>query len=370
MVSTLQGKCTLEKSPGHKVRITKSKINSDSNSFFGKGNLDSDKVTSETAVNHLIDNSSSNVIPVVSNKFSSKDTNFTTEGYDSIYVNLGSHFNFNEESDQSLETTIDIHLSTPIDLNKINDKQYREDLVLKFRNKARKLARSILRKWHARLDLQEVDSLVDLSLCEAVKRYDSTRGASFMTFLFFHLRGNLIRAVSGAANAHVIPGVTDVEENESKQIDTSNVDSKEDSDLKNINKLSATASEVAEALCSHEVCAPDELLLKKELASISAVACKKLDPLEREVIQRIYLQEQQLLDIADSLGYSRCHISRVKKKALATLYDELRITVADIYVSAKPNFDEDDDSSKKKSVRRRRPRSQKSVQALIDLSAA
>src|SRR5690348_15064745 len=71
----------------------------------------------------------------------------------------------------------------------------KEELVLRYRMKARKLARSILRKWHSRLDLQEVDSIVDLSLCEAVARYNPAKGASFMTFLFYHLRGNLIRAV-------------------------------------------------------------------------------------------------------------------------------------------------------------------------------
>jgi DNA-directed RNA polymerase sigma subunit (sigma70/sigma32) len=81
----------------------------------------------------------------------------------------------------------------------------RTELVLTYRIKARKLARSILRKWHARLDLQEVDSIVDLSLCEAVRRYNPTKGASFMTFLFYHMRGNLIRAVTTAATANTLP---------------------------------------------------------------------------------------------------------------------------------------------------------------------
>src|SRR5690349_3051107 len=72
----------------------------------------------------------------------------------------------------------------------------REDLITSSRLKARKLGRSILRKWNARLDLQEVDSIVDLSLCEAAARFDPSVGASFLTFLFYHLRGNLIRAIS------------------------------------------------------------------------------------------------------------------------------------------------------------------------------
>jgi len=50
-----------------------------------------------------------------------------------------------------------------------------------------------------------VDSIVDLSLCEAVKRFDPLKGASFMTFLFYHLKGNLVRAVAAAATSTAIP---------------------------------------------------------------------------------------------------------------------------------------------------------------------
>lgn len=60
----------------------------------------------------------------------------------------------------------------------------RTELVVGYRLKARKLARSILRRWHARLDVGEVDSIVDLSLCEAVQRFSPEKGASFMTFMF------------------------------------------------------------------------------------------------------------------------------------------------------------------------------------------
>ncbi|MCB0331754.1 MAG: sigma-70 family RNA polymerase sigma factor [Bdellovibrionales bacterium] len=179
-----------------------------------------------------------------------------------------------------------------------------EKLVLEFRIKARKLGRSILRKWHARLDLQEVDSVVDLSLCEAVKRFDPKKGASFMTFLYYHLKGNLIRAVSAAAQANFIPGLDTERE---AQEDTPAI----------------TALEVVEAVSGTDQRQPDELLLQKELVHLSKDACTRLDPLEKQVIERLYLQGEQLMQIANSLGYSRCHISRVKKKALEHLQNDL-----------------------------------------------
>lgn len=195
----------------------------------------------------------------------------------------------------------------------------REALVIEYRLKARKLARSILRKWHARLDLEEVDSVVDLSLCEAVRRFDPRKGASFMTFLFYHLRGNLIRVVTAAAMANMVPmgSAEALEGNDAQRGDRQ----------RGVTYRGANAIEVAEALCNYDCSLPDEILFKKELVGLSQEACSRLDNLEREVIQRIYIEGQQLMDIAKVLGYSRCHISRVKKKALETLQRDLASTM-------------------------------------------
>lgn len=74
------------------------------------------------------------------------------------------------------------------------------------------------------------------------------------------------------------------------------------------------------------------------------------------------------MDIAATLGYSRCHISRVKKKALETLYNELSGSMNDIDLGKKPSFDDDEEDVVKlklvgrRVVHRRRPRS-KAVRA-------
>lgn len=249
---------------------------------------------------------------------------------------------------------IELVLKTPEASSFLSESE-KEELVLTFRLKARKLARSILRKWHARLELQEVDSVVDLSLCEAVRRFNPKMGASFMTFLFYHLRGNLIRAVSSAAAAHMMP-LNDLE---------SVLGYKDEGDKGSAANPARgiNAIEVAEALCGNDYPMPDELVFKKELIDLSQRACSKLDDLAREVISRIYIQGQQLIDIANSLGYSRCHISRVKKKALETLYNDLSELMGGAD-TPRPNFDEEDDAPKAKSERRkiyrRRPRSRKS----------
>lgn len=218
----------------------------------------------------------------------------------------------------------------------------REALVLEYRTKARKLARSILRKWHSRMDLEEVDSVVDLSLCEAVRRYNPAKGASFMTFMFYHLRGNLIRAVTAAATANAVPANAE----------------KEEGDNSKKPYRAANAIEIAEALSGHESVLPDELVFKSQLVKLSLEACTKLDALEREVIERIYLKEEQLMDIAGSLGYSRCHISRVKKKALETLSQYMNELLADSdgKVEAKADSPRLRKTIGRRKIHRRRPR--------------
>jgi RNA polymerase sigma factor (sigma-70 family) len=236
--------------------------------------------------------------------------------------------------------------------SRLSARKERSDLVLSYRFKARKLARSILRRWHARLDEGEVDSIVDLSLCEAVQRFSPEKGASFMTFMFFHLRGNLIRAVAGSVTAYSALGA---------EVDDYLCDGATPGRVVN-------AGEVARALFNNDNNSPDEELFRSQLASISAGAFGRLDPLEREVIRRIYLAEEQLLDIAENLGYSRCHISRVKKRALETLYHDLKSSLGEELTRIVPSAGDESDEEEpyeRKEIRRRRPRSTKPARRLI-----
>ena len=220
-----------------------------------------------------------------------------------------------------------------------------EEMVLEHRIKARSLAHSILRRWHSRIEAEEVESIVDLSLCEAVKRFKRSKGASFITFLFYHLRGNLIRSVAEAANLNFVP-----------LPDFDQTDNTSDGNHGNKAKV-INAIEIADTLCNHDYESPDEVLLKKEISKISSDACSKLDTLEREVIYRIYVLEEQLMDIASTLGYSRCHISRVKRKALETLHGDLSLTIHP--EGDAPEFALEEERTPRKLIKRRKPRSKK-----------
>lgn len=174
-------------------------------------------------------------------------------------------------------------------------------LVTEHRENGRKLARSFLRRWRVVMDLEDVDSTVDLALCEAASRYDSEKGAAFMTFFYYHLRGHMVRAVERSANNSAMM----VNFSHTTEVDIADWAQKE---AHNFSHHPSSQDEVNPT--------PESITLRKERISNCREVCSALDPLEQEVLSRAFEKDEALVDIAESLGYSRCHISRVKKRAL------------------------------------------------------
>jgi RNA polymerase sigma factor (sigma-70 family) len=243
--------------------------------------------------------------------------------------------------------TLTLINNTPKSVRLLSE-EAKEKIILRSRTKARKLAKSLLRRWNARLDINEIDSIVDLSLCEAASRFSPEVGASFMTFLFYHLRGNLIRTISVAANANTVPLLDG--------------DSSDDLDIAG---GSFTQSyEIANAVTGTEAVRPDEALIRNEMIKLSSAAKDRLDTLAKQVLDRVFVDEEQLIDIAYDLGYSRCHISRVKRRALEAVYEDLSSKL-DLEAHERPDFDDEDISAKRKrkaEVHRRQPRSAAALQ--------
>ena len=123
----------------------------------------------------------------------------------------------------------------------------------------------------------EVDSIVDLALCEAARRYSPDKGAAFMTFFFYHLRGHLVRAVAKAAqnsNTFMAFGVQNSgsgEQNEWQHVSSEALWSYAPDHLK---------------MGQGEVETPEHMILRKEKIDRCRDAVGKLDELEREIISR------------------------------------------------------------------------------------
>lgn len=183
-----------------------------------------------------------------------------------------------------------------------------ENLILEHRESGRKLSRSLLRRWRVRMPLEEIDSIVDLTLCEAALRYNPTKGASFMTFLYYHLRGNLVRAITEATQSNQMflnfSAATDGELSDWPKV---------------VDSAACNVLPEHEGIVKRDNETPEGAVIRGEREDFCIKAFEKLDELEREVLSRSFNKEESLVDIAKSLGYSRCHISRVKKTALDRL---------------------------------------------------
>ncbi|MCB0324283.1 MAG: sigma-70 family RNA polymerase sigma factor [Bdellovibrionales bacterium] len=183
-----------------------------------------------------------------------------------------------------------------------------QELILGHRENGRKLSRSILRRWRVRMPSDEIDSIVDLALCEAARRFSPERGASFMTFFFYHLRGHLVRSVARAAQASNV--FMSYGEN-------GGIDTKQWQHVTTEALWSMAPDH--DVFGQRELETPENVVLRMEKIERCRTAVNALDDLEKEIITRSFSGEQALVDIAKSLGYSRCHISRVKKSALERL---------------------------------------------------
>ena len=186
----------------------------------------------------------------------------------------------------------------------------RNKLILDSRIQAQKISRSILRKWNCKLPLEELDSIVDLSLCEAARKFNPDKGVSFITFLFYYLRGNLIKTVK-----------------ELSAIQSTPVDIRDENlESGTIGDFTINPADVFELFGGKADRTLFESTTDKQLYEIATQVCKEtLSPFEREVLFNIYIQEEQITELAKKMNYSRCHISRLKSEIINKLRNEMSL---------------------------------------------
>ena len=184
----------------------------------------------------------------------------------------------------------------------------REMLVLLYRERARKLAMSLMKRWRARVERDDFDSAVDLSLCEAARLFKPGVGCSFTSYLFYHLRGNLIRCIQRSSQntwlsrelARHMAGGAGPESTRPDGVDY-------------------TAEQITKALSNHDSETPEEALCRKQIAEFIREACQSLEKLQRSVIGSWLMGNHKVRNIAASVGLSRCYTSRIRTKAMREL---------------------------------------------------
>lgn len=178
----------------------------------------------------------------------------------------------------------------------------RQLLAENHRAAARKLALSMITRWKCRIEPDELQSIIDLSLCEAAMRYDRSHGAGFMTFLYYHLKGKLIKTITARAEDN-LEFVGDYERPRPV------VDNDADGGVRSSEWRSLS-------FCDNESLTLEDVLHRQQVYDLCHQACLRLKGIEREVIWRIYFENKELNQVTAEMGYSRGHLFRVRVRAL------------------------------------------------------
>jgi len=178
-------------------------------------------------------------------------------------------------------------------------KKQKNELILSHQEQGLKIAWRLLSNWRIKMQSDEVSSIVGIALCEAASRFDTEKGASFGTFLFYHIRGTLLKEITSAVNERRVCKLGGPDENY----------------FSLFNSMFHTKGE--NPLVENNT--PEKIIQKQELKERCKDACSQLDELEQTVIVRHYVHEESLVHISKDLSYCRCHISRVKNNALEKL---------------------------------------------------
>ncbi len=177
--------------------------------------------------------------------------------------------------------------------------QEQQQLVLEHRTQALRTSHHLLKRWRLGIERDDIISLTDAALCEAALRFQSDAGAKFSTYLFYFLKGaviqlvtqrikerNSIRSVSGDAAAEEQPAQRALDQREAESFDEER----------------SNAS-------------PHRPLLLAEMRQRCREAIAKLSETEREVVIDVHLHEKKLTAVARRLGYSRGHLSCIRRQA-------------------------------------------------------
>jgi RNA polymerase sigma factor (sigma-70 family) len=167
----------------------------------------------------------------------------------------------------------------------------------------KRLAWSFLNKWRVRIEEDEVTSITGAALCEAANRFNPNLGVNFKTFLFYYLRGMLLKEIT-------------------KRVTDSKFRAPSFQHLQEAND-DARGFALENYYQEENDETPESILDQKQRIDLCRQATAGLDALEQKVLEKFFGEDESVVDIAKSLGYCRCHISRVKSKALNLLTDKL-----------------------------------------------
>lgn len=174
-------------------------------------------------------------------------------------------------------------------------------LVLAHRATAMRIAQSMMKRWGLYVDRDELQSIVDLVLCETSHRYKPSKGASFVTFIFLALKGKLLREFIIKRKFYPLEV---------------SLEAAQEGDLNWDKEIERSA------VSDHSEC-PHYRTYLGELRAICNEAISHLNNLEKEVVMETVVFESKVASYARKIGYSRGHMSSLRSAALRKIKHKL-----------------------------------------------
>lgn len=205
----------------------------------------------------------------------------------------------------------------------------RDRLVTEHRHLCRRASRRFLRPGIDRADLEQIGAI---GLIKACDRFDPTQSASFETFAWWFIIGELMHYVRDNERLMRAPRkIWELERHVQRAQERLGAELGRDPTIEEVAlALSIEADDVRQARLSRLRAVPDSLenetlpdpgsecreLLERESHLAMDELIKSLNATERTIILALYHAGYSQLEIAKRLGYSRRHISRLHRGAL------------------------------------------------------
>lgn len=216
----------------------------------------------------------------------------------------------------------------------------RSDVVDEFDNLVLSIVNAIRKKLKLRVELADLENYGYEGLLAAHERFDPRQKTSFASFAYYRIRGAIL---DGCRKEGWLTRSRDRAEldrqitmNEYLQATAATHEAMPDARTfrEAAARVSDMVSDMATVFLLNEV---DELLLEelrvapRQGENIDAEDTRQmielgfdlLDDREREVLVRFYFEGESMLEIADSLGYSRSWVSRVNTRAIEKMREVL-----------------------------------------------
>ena len=182
-----------------------------------------------------------------------------------------------------------------------------DELVLHHRPMAHRLGWHLIRRWGLEMSKDEATSLIDYALCEALTRFDSTRGAELSTYLYYVLKGELKRVRRWNAKGSLNMPLADEHEGHGDE---------------------ENSVPMQRAVCPKP--SPEQELHHANVRSICKEVMDGLSQVQRTVVMETVAGESNVAGLARKLGYSRGHLSTLKNSALRTIRSQMRHRASDL----------------------------------------